>query len=94
MGTAGCVSWRALHLQVISCSALEKLELRSVDIRNALSQADAFQLEVHLQAPLGLNLMRKQRLWKLKAPAFGFGRAPAAFYKKLHGYLLRGGDCL
>ena len=40
--TAGCVGLRSSHLRPISLSALIKWERRSVDIRNALPQADTF----------------------------------------------------
>ena len=50
--TSGCVSLRSSRLQVISLSAIRKWKLWSLDIKNACSQADGFERDVFLRAPM------------------------------------------
>ena len=86
--TSGCVSLRSSHLQVVSLSAVREWELWSLDIKNAFLQADGFERDVVLHAPLEWGPPRQKRVWKLKAPAYGPNDAPAAFHRSLKRYIL------
>ena len=81
--TSGCVSLRTSHPQVISLCAIKKRELRSLNFKNTFSRADGCTQEVALQAPSDWGTLRGDRVWKLKAPAFGLSEAPAAFRRSL-----------
>ena len=78
MDTSGCVSLRAPHLKAISLSAIEKWELWSLDIKIAFLQADGFDRDAYLFAPDGWEPSRRERVWELKAPAYGLNDAPVA----------------
>ena len=51
VATSGYVSHPSSHLQEASLSALEKWELRSLDIRNAFLRAGNSNCEVNLRSP-------------------------------------------
>ena len=68
VATAGCVSLRTTG------GIINKWDLCSVDIKNALPQSDNFE--------------RKGR--GRRAPAHSLNDAPADFYSALHAYLLDG----
>ena len=76
--TSGCVSLRASHLQVVSLSAMRNWKLRSLDIKNALLQADGFGRDAFLHAPMEWDPTCPNRVWQLKARAYGSNDAPAA----------------
>ena len=84
---SGCVSLRSSHLQVISLSAIRKWRLRSRDIKSAFSQADGFERDVFLHAPLEWAPPCEKRARKLKEPAYGLNDAPAAFHCSLKRHI-------
>ena len=51
-GTSGCASLRSSHLRARFSGALQKCEISSPDFKNAFFQADEFQREVWLRAPV------------------------------------------
>ena len=77
--TFGCASVRSFHLQVISLSAIMGRKLRSLDVKNAFLRAGGCDRDVILQAPVEWKPRSSDRIWKLKAPAFGLNGAPVAF---------------
>ena len=88
VGAAGCVSLRSSHLQVISPCAIRKSNAWSLDIKNAFSQVDGFGRDGCLQAPVGWEPWRSDRIWKLKASAYGLNDAPVAFHRSLMRQIL------
>ena len=89
MDTPSCVSMRSSHLQVISSGALKQWTLWSLDIKNALLQADSSRRGVYLHAPPEWCPKNPNRVWKLNTPTYGLSDAPAAFRRPLKRYLLK-----
>ena len=87
--TSWCVSLRLSHLQVISLCAIKKWKLRSLDITNAFSQKGGVTRDVLLQGPAEWG-----PVWRLKAPAFGFNDAPAAFRRSLKKHILNSNESM
>ena len=88
VGTSGRVSLRYSHLQVISLRAIEKRNLWSSDIKNALFPADGSSRGAFLSAPVDWGPLRSDRVGKLKALAHGLGGAPAAIRRSLEKLIL------
>ena len=68
--TSGCASLRASHVQVTPLSAPKKWKLRNLDIKDASIEADGFDREVPLRAPLEWGPLAR-RIRRLRAPASG-----------------------
>ena len=82
----------AIQPQVISSSddiamCNKKWQLWSLDIENALLQADGFFRDVLLQAPIEWEPIYGDRAWKLKTPVYGLNDAPEEFHRSLEGHL-------
>ena len=92
--TSGRARLRASRPQVISRGALKRWNIWSLNIKNALSQADGFGREVFVRAPLGWGPKTAYRIRKLRAPASGLKKASAAFQRTLGRYLLNSGASL
>ena len=89
--TSGCVSLRSSHLQAISPCGIEKWISQNLDIKNAFLQADGFERDVFIQAPVDWGSMRSDRIWKLNAPAYGLIGALVAFHRSLKRRILNSG---
>ena len=81
METSGCVSLRSSHLQVVSLSAVRQRKLCSLDVKYAFLQADGFERDVFLRAPMEWDPPCNERVWKRKAPAYGLNDAAVAFHR-------------
>ena len=92
--TSGRVSLRPSHPQVLSMCALRILKMWSLATRKASTQPGELNREVHLRAPQGRNPQGVQRDWRPRAPAYGLGVAPVAFFGTLNGYLWRDKESL
>ena len=83
MDTSGRVSLRSFHLQAISLCSMRRWKLRSLDIKVAFLRADGFYRDVFIQATAAWEPLRSDRVWELRAPAFGQGDFPMAFRRLL-----------
>ena len=84
--TAGCVSKRSSHLQVISLGALKKWESWRLDISDAFPRADGFCRDIYVRAPGEWISKDARRIMKLEAPAYSLGGSPAAFRQSWREY--------
>ena len=87
--TSGCLSLRSPHLQVLSLSALKKLKLRSLDIKNACLQADGFAEDVFPHDSPEWGPYTSCRSRKLNAPAYSRNDAPVASHCSLQRHLVK-----
>ena len=85
--TSGCVHLQSSRLRVISLCARQKWKLRRLEIENASLQAGASAREKFPQKPSAWGPLRSDRVWKLKAPAYGLHDAPVAFRRSLKKHL-------
>ena len=74
--TAGRVSGRSPHLQLMSLRGLGAWHILRVDFENALLRSDGFDREAYVRAPCGGTSEDNRRVWKLKAPAYALKDAP------------------
>ena len=69
--TAGCVSLRPSHFQLVSLCAVAEWEIWILDIRNACLQADSHHRDVYVRAPPEWVPFYRIRAWKLREAAYG-----------------------
>ena len=70
------VSLRSSRPHVASTSALTEWKLRSLDIRDAPSQAGSFDREACPRVPLQWDQQRPRRVWRFRAPVSELNRPP------------------
>ena len=76
------------HLRPIYRRAVAKCKLCSSGTRKPSLQAGNAGREAYPRSPIERNPRGAQRVWRLRAPAYGLGDDPAAFHKTLHAHLL------
>ena len=76
---SGRVSLRSSCPQVIPLGALKIWKIWTLDIKNALLQADGLRPDAYLCASAQCDPSNSHRIRKLRAPAYGSDGAPVAF---------------
>ena len=88
VGTPVCDCPCSPHLLVLALGALRKLGIWSPEIKNPFLQADGFQRDVWLRAPVGRGPSGSWRIWKLQDPAYGLNNMPVASRETLQHCLM------